>query len=74
MAGRSVQVNTIYDDLTNVKGALVRKYGIRDILNRSTITKGKQKRPTIKREASIITTIIGELFNHLYKHYETMHY
>ena len=43
MAGRSVQVNTIYDDLTNVKGALVRKYGIRDILNRSTITKGKQK-------------------------------
>ena len=37
--GRSVQANTVYDDLTNVKGPLVRKYGIRDILNRSVVTK-----------------------------------
>tara|TARA_R100001594_G_scaffold7058_1_gene19475 strand:+ start:93 stop:1550 length:1458 start_codon:yes stop_codon:yes gene_type:complete len=37
--GRSVQANTVYDDLTNVKGELVRTYGIRDILNRSVITK-----------------------------------
>ena len=40
--GRPVNIHSVYDDLTNVKGALVRKYGIRDILNRSTITK-KQK-------------------------------
>ena len=39
---RPVNIHSVYDDLTNVKGALVRKYGIRDILNRSTITK-KQK-------------------------------
>ena len=37
--GRSVQANTVYDDLTNVKGELVRTYGIRDILNRSVVTK-----------------------------------
>ena len=42
MAPRIVNIHSVYDDLTNVKGALVRKYGIRDILNRSTITK-KQK-------------------------------
>ena len=39
---RPVNIHSVYDDLRNVKGDKVRKYGIRDILNRSTIIKKSQ--------------------------------
>ncbi len=39
---RPVNINSVYDDLRNVKGDKVRTYGIRDILTRSTIIKKQQ--------------------------------
>ena len=41
--GRVVNVNTVYDDLTNINRKLVSKYKLSKIFTSAVLEKGKQK-------------------------------